>query len=103
MTINQSSQNSSVATGTASAPILPMVTGGVIRTQLILVNTSALAVITIIKGDVAAVQGAGIRLTPNGYYAESSDSGFTCWQGAIQAVSDVAGTVSVVQTLEIIE
>jgi len=70
------------------------------RTMLSITNTSAAAVITIAKGEVVAVAGAGIRLQPNNVYTESNDSGFRCWQGPIQIVADAAGTIGIVETFE---
>lgn len=70
------------------------------RTSFIVTNTSALAVVTLSMGVNAAVAGSGIRLTPNGAYIQSTDSGFNSYQGFIQAVSDVAGTIGIVETLE---
>ena len=64
-------------------------------------NTSAAAVVTIIKSDVPAVAaGSGIVLQPNGTYFESTNDKFTCWQGAVQAVSNVAGTVGITESFE---
>ena len=94
-------RNSSVAVSTANAIACNKVSGGYKRTQLCITNTSAAAVVTICKGDEQlAVAGAGVRIPPNGAYFESSDSGFTCWQGEVQAIADAVGTVAVVEQLE---
>jgi len=94
------SRSASVTVGATSAQAAAKVIGGYKRTQIILTNTSAAAVVTITKGINAAVAGYGIRLPPNGSYLESSDSGFTCWQEEFQVVADAAGTVAVVEQLE---
>jgi len=94
----QKTVNASASVSTTSAEILNK--PNYLRKALIVTNTSSSAVVTLAKGDVAAVAGAGIRLQPNSSYIESTDSGFTCWQGAIQAVADGAGTVAIVETYE---
>jgi len=96
--VNQSSASSSISTSSTSVEIAKNHSGVLKRTQLIIVNTSAAATLTITKGDTAAIAGAGIVLPPNGVYAESTDGGYLCWQGAIQAVSNVAGSVSIVES-----
>jgi hypothetical protein len=73
------------------------------RTQFIITNTSAVAVATITKGTTPAVANQGIILQPNGSYLESTDSGFTCWQGAIQAVGTGAGSLAIVETFESVQ
>ncbi len=93
-------RNSSVTIGAATVQACSKVMLGYRRAQLIITNTSAAAVATIALGDIAAVAGAGIRLPPNGSYLESTDSGFMCWQGAIQIIADAAGTAAVVERLE---
>jgi len=94
------SRNASVTVSATSTQALAKVMGGYKRTQIVITNTSATAVVTIAKGLVAAVAGSGIRLPPNGNYWESSDSGFTCWQEEVQVIADGAGTVAVVEQLE---
>jgi len=94
-------RNASVTISTSNAIAAKKVQIGYKRTQLIVTNTSAAAVVTLCKADdQLAVAGAGIRLPPNGSYLESSDSGFTCWQGEVQAIADAAGTIAVVEQLE---
>lgn len=94
-------RNSSVTISTANVTAAKKVSGGYKRVQLIITNTSAAAIVTLCKADdQLAVVGAGVRLPPNGAYFESSDSGFTCWQGEIQAIADAAGTIAVVEQLE---
>lgn len=90
-------RNSSVSVSTTSTEALS--TYNVKRKMFAITNTSTTAVITIAKGDVAAVAGAGIRLQPNGTYFESNDQGFVCWQGAIQVVADASGTIGVTETI----
>lgn len=86
---------------TTSLEILPQVSGtGYKRTQIIITNTTAGLVATIIKGSNSAVNGQGIILQPNGSYVEASDGGFTCWQGAVQGICTGAGTLSIVETKE---
>jgi len=94
-------KNSSVTIGATSVRACDCVTIGYKRTQIIITNTSAAAVATIAKGLNPAVAGYGIRLPPNGSYLESTDSGFTCWQGEIQVIADVGGSVAVVEQLEV--
>ncbi len=93
-------RNGSVTIGATTTRACMAVMVGYKRTQLIITNTSAAAVATIVKGNQAAVANAGIRLPPNGSYLESTDSGFMCWQGEVQVIADAAGTVAVVETLE---
>ena len=92
--IQVGTQNTSFVTGATSAQAVSDDRGGqLVRSSFVITNTSAAAVITVNKGDVAAVQGEGIRLNPSEKYGESTDSGFECWQGAVQIISDVAGTI----------
>jgi hypothetical protein len=98
--VMQLTQNDSASTSATSAEVMHDISGDLVRTMLVITNTSVAAVVTICKGNVPAVQGSGIRLAPSGSYMESSDGGFTCWQGSIQAVSDVAGSIGLVQTFE---
>jgi hypothetical protein len=97
--MEQISRSGSVAVSTANVQACDKVIGGWRRTQLIITNTSAAAVVTISKGLNAAVAGSGIRLPPNGAYLESTDSGFMCWQDCFQVIADAAGTIAVVETL----
>lgn len=97
---NQGARNQSVSVSTTSTPVSTSTSGALRRQMLLITNTSATAVVTIVKGDVLAVAGAGIRLLPSASYVESTDSGFTCWQGAIQAVADAAGTIAIVEQFD---
>jgi len=94
------SRNASVSVSATSTQAANKVMGGYVRTQIIITNMSAAAIVTITKGIMPAVAGSGIRLPPNGSYLESSDSFFRCWQDEIQVVADAAGTVAVVEQLE---
>lgn len=96
----QYTANNSATIGATSTTILPERAGVLRRAQFIITNTSAAAVATITKGDIPAIANTGIILQPNGSYLESTDSGFICWQGAIQAVGSAAGTLSVVETFQ---
>jgi hypothetical protein len=95
---NQLTQNSSASISSTSLEIMPACRGDLVRTMFIVTNTSAVAVATVTKGNTVAVADQGIRLAPGGTYIESNDGGFTCWQGSIQCVSDLAGTLAIVQT-----
>jgi hypothetical protein len=97
----QTAQNSSVSVGVTSVVVMPARNSpGLERLQLIITNTSATQTITIALGDLPAVAGAGIRLPPNGVYAESTDNKFDCWQDNINAISDAAlGTLAVVERM----
>lgn len=96
----QSSSQSSVTISATSVEAVPVRAGILKRTQLIVTNTSAAAVATITKGNVVAVSGVGIQLQPNGTYVESTDGGYTCWQGPVQVVGTAAGTISVVESFD---
>ena len=97
--MEQISRSGSVAVSATTTQACNRVVGGYTRTQLIITNTSAAAVVTITKGMNAAVAGEGIRLSPGSSYLESTDSGFLCWQEEVQVVADAAGTIAVVETL----
>jgi len=94
---DQSVRNESVSVSATSTQIAPKRPLNLRRTQVIIINTSAAAIVTIAKGEVSAVANNGIRLLPNGSYAEATDGGYTCWNGAIQAISDIAGTISITE------
>jgi len=64
-------------------------------------NTSAAAVVSLSKGNSGAVAGQGIVLNPNDAYSESTNEGFFCWQGEVQAVTNGAGgSVSISEMFE---
>jgi hypothetical protein len=96
----QYTANSSATIGATSSAILSERSGRLKRTQFIIINTSAAAVATITKGDQPAVANTGIILQPNASYLESTDSGFICWSGALQAIGTAAGTLSIVETFQ---
>jgi hypothetical protein len=97
----QYSNQGTITTSTTSTQAAPDRTGILKRTQLIITNTSAAAVVTIAKGNVAAIQNYGIVLQPNGTYVEATDGGYICWQGPIQAVSNAAGSIAIVESFEV--
>lgn len=97
--MEQISRAGSVTVSATTTQACNRVVGGYTRTQLVITNTSAAAVVTLTKGMNAAIAGEGIRLSPGSSYLESTDSGFMCWQDEIQVVADAAGTVAVVETL----
>jgi hypothetical protein len=102
--VEQINSNDSVSIDTTSINVLPARDGiNFIRTQFSISNTSAAAVATVAVSEVAAVAGVGYPLQPKQAYLESSDSGFKCWQGPVQVVSDVAGTVAVTERLEAVK
>lgn len=96
----QGTSNSTVTIAATSTQAVKAVAGQLRRTSLIIVNTSGAAVVTIAKGDSAAVANIGIVLQPTGLYVESTSEGFTCWQGAVQAIGTGAGSIAVVETWE---
>jgi len=100
--MQQSARNTSITVNDSSVNLCTsMVASTTKRVQVIIINTSSSQLITIAKQDNAAVLNEGIRLQPNGVYAEATDGGYTCWQGAIQAIGSAAGgSVSVVETFE---
>lgn len=93
------STSSSATVTTSSSQLLPSRLGKKPRTQLVIINTSATTV-TLVKGEQTAVANAGIRLTQNQTYIESTDAGSKCWQGAIQAVASGNSTVAYVETIK---
>jgi len=96
----QISRNDSSAVSTTSAEVMHQVPTGMRRVQFAITNTSAAAICTVAKGDQAATAGSGFVLNPNGFVSEADDGGYRCWQGPIQVVSNVAGTVAIVETFE---
>lgn len=94
----QYSKSATAAVSATSVQVIPAVTGELARTQLIITNTSAAAVVTISKGDVAAVAGSGIVLQPKSTYVEATDGGYQCWQGAVSCVADAVGSIAVVES-----
>ena len=97
----QDSASTAPSITTTSSTILRDRSGGLKRSQLVITNTSAATRITISKGDVVAVDGQGITLAAGASYYESTDGGYTCWQGAVQAVGNGNGTLAVVESFEL--
>jgi len=71
------------------------------RTQLIITNSSTSGSVTLHKSEAAITTNlTGIVLQPNGMYGESTDGGYLCWQGPIQAYTTSGGTLSIVESFE---
>ena len=101
MSFNDPSLNESQTIDNHSDNVLPEMPIGHVRTQFIICNTSTTQKITIVKGKSSALVGKGIVLNPSGSYAESTDGGYKCYQGAIQAIADVdGGSISIVESQE---
>jgi len=96
----QLQRQTSASPTTSSAQIVSSVGGGIRRKAFAIINTHATSVVTIGFGDVAVVAGAGIVLQPLQGYIESTNEGFECWQGTIQAIASAAATVAVNERLE---
>jgi len=96
--MGQKTANGTVTISTTSVEAIP--NRQTRRTSFLIVNTSAAAIATIAKGDIAAVANQGIVLQPTGIYSESNGDNFTCWQGAIQIVGSGAGSCALVETYE---
>lgn len=96
----QGSNQFEITVNTPSIQILPRVSGSLIRTQLVIQNTStASQTITIRKSDLPAVVNQGIVLIAGFSYVESTDGGYLCYQGAVQAISDAAsGNLSMTES-----
>ena len=67
---------------------------GLTRTQIIICNVGA-SIVTIRRGETAAIQNQGIVLNPTQNYVEATDGGYTCYQGAVQVISNAAGSVAI--------
>jgi hypothetical protein len=97
--IPQYSRNATVSVSTTSGQITQAITGNMMRTQLIITNTSTTAVVTIAKGDQVAIAGQGVVLQPKSTYVEATDGGYYCYQGTVQAICDAGtGSVAVVES-----
>lgn len=90
----QQTRNIGVTLSGASVEIAPLRKK---RISIVIVNTGTSSV-TIAKGDIAAVANEGIVLQPNGVYADSSETGYECWQGPIQAIGST--TLAVAETVD---
>lgn len=81
---------SSLATiGTADVLVLPF---NSLRKKVTIVNTSAAGVVSISKGDSAALSGRGIVIWPRGSYIIEPDTVGYIWKGPIRGIADIAGT-----------
>lgn len=98
----QYSSTSAPTVGATSVQVLPERTGKLVRTQLIITNTTSspnTTYFTVVKGDTSATLGRGIILSVGAAYLEGSDGGYLCWQGPVQVIgSDANGTISVVES-----
>lgn len=94
-------QNDSASVGTTSTEILHNVMGNQKRIEFAITNTSSTQDIYLFIGNIAAVSGAGIKLTPNYSFIQSTDAGSQCWQGPVQAISSAAGgSIAIMQRVE---
>lgn len=57
-------------------------------------------IVTVAKGLPSAVANNGIVLTQNQPYVESTSENFQCYQGPIQMIADVAGTVAISEVID---
>jgi hypothetical protein len=103
MAIRQMTRNDLVSVSATTAVICKEVVGNKKRTQVIITANTAGVTVTISKGETAAVATYGLPLQSGSSYVEATDGGFTCWQGAIQAVASGAGNVSIVETFDVYE
>lgn len=99
----QQTRNDLVSVSATSTTICKPVTGNKRRIQMIITANTAGVTVTIAKGDVSAVATYGLPLNSSSTYIEATDGGFQCWQGQVQAVATGAGTVSVVETFEVLD
>lgn len=67
------------------------------RTSITISNISAGAQVITLSFGQYAVANQGIVLSPGDCWTESNDAGYTTWQGAIYAISDLAGGVLAIQ------
>lgn len=82
--------NSKATIGTSSERVLPSSK----RNVLVLTNISTAGQkITVVQGNVAAILNEGIILSPGQSWIDADNSGYTCWEGEIQAISDAAGGI----------
>lgn len=72
------------------------------RKSIVITNTSAGAhIITIALGDLSAVANAGIPLQVNERMVDVTSEGYECYQGPIQAISDLAaGQISILERFD---
>jgi len=86
----EASRNTKVTVGTSSQNVLVPNK----RKVLSLRNSSTAGqVITVHLGEIAAVANEGIVLSPGQAWVENTSEGYKCWDGSVQAISDVAGAI----------
>ena len=95
----QGSNNTTATLTSTSSQVLKGLSGSLKRTQLIITNVGS-NVCTITKGVTPAVSSQGIVLNPNTIYCESTDGGYTCWQGELQGISASGTTLAIVESFE---
>lgn len=96
--IQEPTRNEEIAVGTSSIILSEARQGLQPRKNIIIRNTSpnAADIITINIGYGIASSGAGIVLKQNESYTDSSETGYTAWQGVITGICATAnGTVAV--------
>lgn len=80
--------NSKETIGTTSKRVIPASK----RDVLVLRNSSTAAQkITVVMGNKSAVADEGIVLSPGQTWIDSTNAGYKCWEGEVQAISDIAG------------
>lgn len=88
-------RNEAVTVGTSSGQVCgPKPDDEATRRKVMVIrNTSDddTKVITIALGGLAVTANNGIVLRRYEHYSESTDAGFKCWNGSVQAISAVAG------------
>jgi len=86
----EGSRNAQVTVGITSQNILVPN-----KRKVLAIRNSSIAgqVLTIHLGENAAVLNSGIVLSPGQAWVENTSEGFVCWDGNVQAISDVAGAI----------
>ena len=101
VTASQSSAVYNPTVVATSQQVLPDRSGALVRTQLVITNTSinGTTKFTMMKGDSVVTANQGIVIAAGSAYIESTDAGYLCWQGAVQLIgSDANGTVAIVES-----
>jgi len=97
MKVIQFTRNESATIGTTSVEALK---ANDHRKAIYIHNTGA-TTLTICKGIVPAVAGAGIVIASGSAFFETDSDNFNAWKGAIQIVSSAAGgTIGLSETTE---
>ena len=97
---NQYVENDTATVGTSSVTLFKRVLLGQKRIEFAITNTSSTQDVYIFMGNIAAVSGSGIKLTPNTSFIQSTDAGSSCWQGEVQCIaSAAAGSVAIMQRI----